>query len=286
MNLGIGKYLPDCIDNFIDRIFAYKWWKNFKKDRVGNACKIVNYHQNDSMYKKEIDFLQRHGANYFPYSWAEKRDIWKIKCGGKGEERYVVRKGKKLFLTVSAYASLAIEQNPKSPHAYFSATFFAEPEDCFVDIGAAEGMISLDIIDIVSKCILIECDEKWKSKLAKSFETYKEKTTIISKFVSNVNDDNNITLDELLKDVNQLILLKIDVEGMEDKVIEGAKEVLSRPNTKVALCTYHKPNDDKKFKNILEKYGFKIEFSDGYMAMLNEDEPPYFRKAMIRAKKE
>lgn len=284
-----GKYLPEIVDNFQAKRKTVAWWRRFKQNRVERVQEILDYYKDNEQFKSEMAYLKTYGADYFPYDWARNKNVWKIRCGGKfnnpQRERYVIRNGKKLFLSLTSYSQLSFEQHPESPHAYFSTEFYVEPTDCFVDIGAAEGMISLDIIDKAERCILIECNEKWHHSLRKTFEPYRNKVQIVSKYVSDKNDENNITLDELLKDVKNPVVLKIDVEGMEDQVLAGAQEVLRRKDTKVAICTYHKPGDDIRFKEYFEKLGYWTEMSEGYMTMLNGEEPPYFRKAMLRAKK-
>lgn len=286
---AIGKYLPEIVDNFQAKKKACAWWQKFKQDRIGRVQEILDYYQEEDQYQEELAYLRKYGADYFPYDWSINKNIWKIRCGGKfnnpRRERYVMHNGKKLFMAVTPYSQLLLEQHPHSPHAYFSSDFYVEPGDCFVDIGAAEGMISLDVIDQVEKCILIECNEKWQQNLRKTFEPYQSKVQIVAKYVSDKNDETNITLDELLKDVKNPVVLKIDVEGMEDQVLAGAQEVLRRADTKVAICTYHKPGDDVRFCEYFKNLGYGLEMSEGYMTMLNGEEPPYFRKVMLRAKK-
>lgn len=286
--MSLGKYMPQIVDDIQDKCKANAIWKNFKKRREGRVHRILDYYKDTNQYDNELEYLKKYGMDYFPYEWAKNKHIWKIKCKGKfhdsSTERYIVHNGKKLYVPLVTYSQLLLEQHPKSPHAYFSPNFYVEQGDCFVDIGAAEGMISLDVIDQAEKCILIECDEKWKESLRKTFEPYQDKVQIVSKFVSDKNDEKNITLDELLKNVKNPVVLKIDVEGMEGKVLAGAQEVLNRKGTKVAICTYHKPGDAKQFLEYFHKLGYWTETSEGYM-LVDKEEPPYFRKAMLRAKK-
>lgn len=274
--------------NSYRKLKSILWWRKFKKLRKETVKNIVDYYADSEKYKNELMYLSRYGADYFPYLWSkDKSFIWKIKCGGGRSESenmpYVIRNNKKLFMEIRAYSQLMLEQHKESPHRYFTEKFKVNKGECFVDVGAAEGMISLDVIDEAEKVIMIECDPLWQRKLNKTFEPYSDKVTIISKYVSDVNDDQNITLDELLKDIKEPIVLKLDVEGMENVVLKGAQEVLRRKNTKVAICTYHKADDEVLFQKYFEELGYKTEFSDGYMAMVNEVEPPYFRKALLRA---
>ena len=269
---------------------CFEWWKNFRKERESIVDTIIDYYKGNDTYADEICYLRKKGADYFPYKWNQKRFVWGVKTGREnimeGADEYVIRNGKKLYVELEAYSQLILEQNAHSPHAYFSKDFYVQEGDCFVDAGAAEGLISLDVMNRASKIFLIECNQKWCERLKETFKEYREKVEIIEKYVSDIDDEKNITLDNMLKDITQPIFLKIDVEGMEHKVLEGAKEVLSRPSTRVAVCTYHKPNDADVLKKYVEEYGFCTEFSEGYMAMVNEVTPPYFRKGVLRAWKQ
>lgn len=271
---------------------SIQWWKKFKREREKVVENIYEFHENDENFKEELKYLKKYGADYFPYFWSrDKNFIWNIKCGG-GRDRddrnmpYVIRNNKRLYMELRAYSQLMLEQHKNSPHRYFTDNFYVAKGECFVDIGAAEGMISLDVIENAKRILLIECDEIWLKRLGKTFEPYLDKVKIIQKYVSELNDENNITLDELLKDVTEPVLLKIDVEGMEKAVLNGAQEVLHRDSTKVAICTYHREGDDVEFQKYFKNLGYKTEFSEGYMAMVNETAPPYFRKALLRAWKE
>lgn len=175
---------------------------------------------------------------------------------------------------------LALKHRASGTHR---SEYTPEKGDIFVDIGAAEGMLALEAVDIVKKIYLIECDLSWLKFLTRTFEPYSEKTTIITKYASDCIDDKNVTLDELLKNETAPILLKMDVEGMEDTVLAGAKEILSRPTTKVAICTYHKPEDADRFIKQFHSMGYKTEQSEGYMFLMGQDGTYDFRKGMLRA---
>ena len=286
----VNKCIPQGIYNKVDQLRTVLYWLGFKRERTANVKKLVEVFQKDEKYTEEIKYLKKYGADYFPYPWAKKHYIWKIKSGGKysmaGNERYMLHKGKKLYMKMIPYSQLLMEQNEHSPHCYFSRNFRFEVGDCFVDVGAAEGMISLDVVEKASKIFLIECNDFWIESLKRTFAPYKEKIQIIRKFVSDVDDEENIRLDTLLSHVDAPIVLKIDVEGMERKVLAGANKTLNKETTKVALCTYHRKQDAEVFTDMLKNMGYKFEQSEGYMAMVNDSDNPEFRKAMIRAWKE
>jgi hypothetical protein len=80
--------------------------------------------------------------------------------------------------------------------------------------------------------------------------------------------------------------LKIDVDGAESIVLDSCREVFKsgRP-FKIALCTYHKNNDEKEFTTMLKNNGFAVSPSKGYMIHYYDKKmkAPYLRRGLIRA---
>lgn len=68
-----------------------------------------------------------------------------------------------------------------------------------------------------------------------------------------------IKLDTFIKkhNINEINIIKIDVEGADIEVLEGAREYLKKCNQTHILMDIHKV-DRKKIFNLLTKYGFKI----------------------------
>jgi len=87
----------------------------------------------------------------------------------------------------------------------------------------------------------------------------------------------------------QIDFIKADIEGMEIKLLEGSKSLLANNNNlKLLLCAYHSQNDGTKIKAILEKNGFKAEYSKRYMLFIYNYKglkKPYIRRALVRATK-
>ncbi len=59
------------------------------------------------------------------------------------------------------------------------------------------------------------------------------------------------TLDNWVKEngIERIDFIKADIEGAERNMLCGAKEILKRFEPKLAICTYHLPDD----KEVLEK---------------------------------
>ncbi|RYZ94417.1 MAG: hypothetical protein EOP47_27885 [Sphingobacteriaceae bacterium] len=187
-----------------------------------------------------------------------------------------------------ACQALFVEQHDKSPHQYLTDDFTVPDNAVFVDVGAAEGNMSLKLVEKAKKVYIIEADPTWRPALEATFEPWADKVEIICKYASDTSNANEISVDSLFEKEGRIDFIKIDVEGAEEKVIHGSVNTIkSSANTlKLALCTYHKDGDAEKFSQLLKSYNFKISFSDGYMIFPYSEtypKPPYLRKGLIRA---
>lgn len=249
----------------------------------------------DSYLIDSIKFIRKHCISVaFPHAFRinyKFKDI-DIQYDEDGTPFYITDEHKKLFLhadekinSQKLVNSLLIEQDVQSPHRYLSDSFNVGPEDVLVDVGSAEGILSLQLVDKVKHVYLFECEDKWISALNKTFAPWKDKVTIVEKYVSNVDGDKTIRLDTFFKTQSLLpTFIKLDVEGAEEQVLEGMGELWNSNSLRIACCTYHRQNQYEQVKEIFENHHAQIEVVPGYMApCMNKLEPPYFRHALIRA---
>lgn len=245
-----------------------------------------------------LGYLKNNPATVFPYHFnkeyvAETIEVFDDQSKGL---RYVLLDGKRLYFKKNwsrnrirkSFNGLLMEQDKRCPHCYESDQFKVEAGDVVLDIGAAEGNFALSVVEKASRIILFESGEEWVEALEATFEPWKHKVQIVHKFVGNVSDKNCTTLDDFFSPEDTLSFLKIDVEGAESQVLDGCKRIFQeRPQLKVAICTYHKKDDEQELKQMLEKSGFKTAPSDGYMFLYHENniEPPYLRRGLLRAGK-
>lgn len=81
----------------------------------------------------------------------------------------------------------------------------------------------------------------------------------------------------------------MDIEGGELIALQGAERFLSETKQKIkmACCVYHRPSDEKDIAALLERCGFTVSYSTGYVLtdFLDESMLPSFRRGVIRASK-
>lgn len=160
---------------------------------------------------------------------------------------------------------LMMEQDYRSPHRYFD-NIEEFKHRTLLDIGAAEGILSLMAIEQVEHIYLFECEECWIEALQKTFEPWKEKVTIVPKYVGDHDDDSTVTLDTFFRDKpHPNLFVKMDIEGMERKALAGADFLFSEQgNVQFSICTYHKRDDYEVISSFLDRYGCQYKNQTGY----------------------
>lgn len=246
--------------------------------------------------KEVLEYLENNTIRIFPYSFHDNYSPDKIEVlyDRENKMRYVMQEGKRLYFKKRwkekrirrAYCDLIREQDLNSPHRYLTDAFTIEKNDVLADIGAAEGNFSLAVVDKVKKIYIFEYDQEWTDALKVTFAPWIEKVEIINKYVSDHNDTSHVRFDTFFNDRKDITFLKIDVDGAESEVLSSCNEVFNtRESFKIALCTYHKNNDEKDFTQLLNGYGFSITPSRGYMINYYDKKmkAPFLRRGLIRA---
>lgn len=246
--------------------------------------------------KEVLEYLKMNPVSIFPYTFNEKYspDQVKVFYDPGLKLRYVVHEGHKLYFRRGwgtariqrAWSELLREQDPLSPHRYIIDSFKPGKDDIIADIGAAEGNFSLSVINEVKKIYLFENDRHWYEALKATFAPWPGKVEIIKKFAGEKNDESHVSIDRFFEGKEYPSFIKIDVDGAEDSVLRSCSGLFqSGKPLKVALCSYHKQDDERLFTTLLENVGFTVVPSKGYMIHYYDKkiEPPYLRRGLLRA---
>ena len=170
---------------------------------------------------------------------------------------YVMHHGRKLYFPASyddqklttLYRSLIIEQDIESAHRYVTS-YDELSGKTLLDIGSAEGIFSLDTIEYTKHVYLFECEEFWIDSLNATFAPYKDKVTIIRKYVGDKSEGNFTTIDDFMKDKSvDDLFLKMDIEGAELKVLLDCKDQLHK--IKYLFVEYHSWVSSQQELNVL-----------------------------------
>ncbi|MDR1122271.1 MAG: FkbM family methyltransferase [Dysgonamonadaceae bacterium] len=268
-----------------------------KQKYIRNYFLALDKNQHDPEIMEIIKYFKKNLFNVFPYDFTTKYDPEEINvfadelCGMK----YVMHTGKKMYFPEEwdakrirvYYNGLCVEQDTNSPHRYETPDYIVSEGDVIADIGAAEGFWALTYAEKAAKIYLFECNTQWRQALAKTFEPWQDKTVIVNKYVSNVTEGDNITIDDFING-DRINFIKADIEGMEIQMLEGAEKNLAvQPAIRLLLCTYHRKNDMAFIKEYLEKRNFIVEHSKRYMLFLPDKEltEPFLRRGVARATK-
>ena len=150
--------------------------------------------------------------------------------------------------------------------------------DILLDIGTAEGLFPLTVIEQCRHIYMVEPGTIFNKCLEKTFKAYKDKVTIFNVAVGNhdgeiyfdensldgkVSTENSVTKTEIRK-IDSLIgsspvtYIKADIEGFEEEMLRGAEQTIKRNKPKIAITTYHTENDPNEIISIIK--GFVPEY--------------------------
>jgi hypothetical protein len=293
----VGTFLQTAYRKLVPSFFR-RWVLRHRRARLDSRILDMVINHRDSMgfqekYANELSFLSKEGFVCFPYAFTRKYvpDSIEVSFDEQCGLPYVKHGTRRLYFPDAMgtddirqyYNQILIEQDAHSPHRYLTPRFMPSPQAVIADIGAAEGNFSLEIIENAAHCYLFEPDDAWHIPLRQTFMPWREKVTVVPLFASNNVNERTTTLDAFFQD-RQVDFIKMDAEGEEPHVIEGAHKTLRDKVKHVIACTYHKQNHFDLLSGMLAEIGFTIEASDQCMLFSfdTEQSPPFFRKGLIR----
>jgi hypothetical protein len=126
---------------------------------------------------------------------------------------------------------------------------FSAASAVFVDVGASDGYYGLIYYKLRKDGTqyLFDANSSFAEQQRSHFQINDfraDKINFISKFVSNITDDNHIALNDFIKDPAATVFVKIDVDGGELDVLKGLENVLKRNNCKLIVETHSKELED------------------------------------------
>jgi Methyltransferase FkbM domain len=235
--------------------------------------------------------MGKYGITSYPYPYMleyQKKEI-QVELDKEQNLPYVLHQNRRLFFpefyteekVKKDYRALLIEQDIRSAHRYV-VNYDDLKNRTLLDVGAAEGIFSLDTIELTKRVVLFERESYWLKPLNATFAPWKDKVTLVEKYVGNKSEGIFVTLDGFLSDdLRENLFIKMDIEGAERLALEGAAKTLEfGRNIQLAVCTYHRKNDPEYIAGLLQRHGFSTEFTDGLMYWNKR-----VSKGVVRAKK-
>jgi hypothetical protein len=277
----------------------------FKKHSKILLEAIIIQYDGSGRFQEEIDFLkERKKLIMIPYK--NITQLNNVESGYDTEKNlsYVIHKNRRLYFKKSWTEQKAVKEYKnfienehllggnyieKAPHQYQSESFHVKSSDILLDVGCAEALFALDVIDKVKKVILFESDPVWFEPLKATFEKEMKagKVMLIAKNAGGKNTPESVTIASVLQNEEyESLFIKMDIEGFEPEVVKSCESWMDTDkDIRFSCCTYHKKEHEEILKSIFEKHHYAIEFSDGYMLVSSDKHIryPYFRKGIIRA---
>ena len=221
-------------------------------------------------------YIHQRGYAHHLYFFQHEYRNFKVEVADDPDKElwYVWHKGKKLYFpknrtrekVAGLYKALVMEQDVRSPHCYMKE--LKETEDrVFLDIGAAEGIVALEVIEQAKAVVLFEGDSEWIKALTATFAPWKEKVTIVNRYVGSLTNGRYQSLDDYLcGKPEERLFLKMDIEGMEREALKGAVKLFTTvKDLKFAVCAYHLKDDEKAIAAFFDVCKVPYRIQRGYV---------------------
>lgn len=250
---------------------------------------------NNPKYINEIEYIKNNHLRMFCYSFfneylEKETDIYWDEMSSlfygyyEGNRMYLSDKFDTVEKARMYFNSVIMEQDRRSPHCYWNNSSIEQQLGVAVDIGAAEGIYGLKIINQIEHLYLIEAESGWIRALNLTFGKYADKVSIIHKFAGNSDDKDSVRLDTLFAN-EKVDTIKMDIEGAEMSVLQGAAKIISRDHPRIVSCVYHNANDNLEICEYLLHKGYKVSNSKGFVVCQGDWELDKadvgFRKALV-----
>lgn len=291
------KYFPRYAKSYVGRKVRFHKASKFRKlilqerDRIQEAIPDVG---------STLDYLEKHKRLTVYNADFEnecKPFTTPVYYDDSVKLKYVLIDGKRLFYPSSYsnrhiqywFNSVCWEQDKNSPHRYLDSN--EELKDAVLfDCGSAEGNLPIMHIENLKHAYLFEGDSCWLNPLETTFSPWKEKVTVVNRFLGSGNGMLSLGqyIEKLLADgeldVEDKIFIKMDVEGFEPDLMKDLTPVLNKlKNVRLAVCVYHKQNEEAEVISCIPD-GFSYKTRQGYMIFYSYEDGyifPYFRHGLL-----
>jgi len=284
------RYVPEFLRRTIYMVFLKDFLLFIEILRIRMAY-LLSFLSINSEKKDAYKFMVKHGLTPYPWCFSSEYASREVNCvyDEISKMYYVIHNAKKLYFpityslekVIAIYKSLLVEQDIRSPHRYVEKYTTLRGKNLF-DIGSAEGIFTLDAIDYIKHGYLFECDDFWVEALKMTFSPWENKITIIPKYITDKDSENETSLDMFVqKEHITNLFLKMDIEGAELSALKGAETLLKNQNdVQMSICTYHTTKDANAISQYLHSLGYQYSFTEGYLYFQR-----HLNKAVIRAAK-
>lgn len=249
---------------------------------------VIDFLKQNSVRMYCYHFFDTYMENTVPIFWDEEASMFYATYHSK--RMYFARRIHTVEAARNYYNSIILEQDLLSPHRYLTDKFQIGEGEVGIDLGTAEGIFALDVVDNAEFLYLIEPDAEWVEALKWTFRDYEDKIKIIKAFVSEDDTkDGYISIDGLIGQ-KRINFIKMDIEGGELNALKGATGILTGQRVKLAVCSYHHTEDYDSICAYLGKFGYRTSHSKGYLICTGEwekeNEDIDFRRAIVFADKD
>ncbi len=169
-------------------------------------------------------------------------------------------KGLRVPIDFSKHTQIYLGLYERENHAWIRKL----SQDCttFVDIGAAQGLISLFALarTPARKVLAFEPQQALHAEILELLllneVPVQDRFVLASHFVGRAPSENTRTLDELFDQLEAPVFLKIDVDGPEWEILQGATRLLKQKDVRLVIET-HAPELEDACKDFLEALGYR-----------------------------
>jgi FkbM family methyltransferase len=148
--------------------------------------------------------------------------------------------------------------------------------EILLDIGTAEGLFPLTVVEKCSKIILVEPNPHFYNALQKTFAKFAHKVQIIHSAVGNKKGSISMQgeslsgsiiendtahgaiplnkIDTILPANQKITYLKADIEGFEEEMLKGAELTIKRNTPKIAITSYHLQNNANEIIRLVKSF--------------------------------